>query len=60
MEVAAVSRLAITSLYVVCMAATITAVDLAFFKGHFWQRLLVNIGLVLVFAALYLRYLRRP
>ena len=47
-------------LYVVAMAAVIVAVDFAFFRNRFWERLTVNIGIVLVFAAFYLRFLRRP
>jgi hypothetical protein len=47
-------------LYVVLMAATIVAVDLLLFRNRFWERLLVNIGIVLVFAAFYLRFLKRP
>jgi preprotein translocase subunit SecE len=51
---------ATVALYVVLMAATVVAVDLLFFKNRFWQRLMVNIGIVLVFAAFYLRFLKRP
>ena len=47
-------------LYVVAMAAVIVGVDLAFFRNRFWERLTVNIGIVFVFAAFYLRFLRRP
>jgi hypothetical protein len=47
-------------LYVVTMAAVIVGVDLLFFRHQFWERLTVNIGIVLVFAAFYLRFLRRP
>jgi len=46
-------------LYVVTMAAIIVGVDFAFFRSRFWERLTVNIGVVLVFAAFYLRFLRR-
>ena len=49
-----------TALYVVLMAAVITAVDLVFFKNRFWGRLTVNVGIVLLFAAFYFRFLRRP
>jgi hypothetical protein len=48
------------ALYVVAMAAVIVGVDLAFFRHRFWERLIVNIGIVLVFAAFYLRFLGRP
>lgn len=37
--------------YVVVMVAIIVGVDFAFFRNHFWERLTVNIGIVLVFAA---------
>jgi hypothetical protein len=49
-----------TTLYVVLMAAVIAAVDLLFFKNRFWERLTVNIGIVLVFGAFYFRFLKRP
>jgi hypothetical protein len=47
-------------LYGVAMAAVIVGVDFAFFRNRFWERLTVNIGIVLVFAAFYLRFLRHP
>lgn len=46
-------------LYVVAMAAVIVGVDFAFFRHHFWERLMVNIGIVFVFVAFYLRFLQR-
>ena len=49
-----------TALYVVSMAAVIIAIDLLFFKNRFWERLMVNVGIVLVFAAFYFRFLKRP
>ena len=45
-------------LYAVVMAAVIVAVDVAFFRNLAWGRLLVNIGIVLVFVAFYLRFVR--
>ena len=45
-------------LYVLVMAAVVVGVDLLFFRNHFWERLLVNVGIVLVFAAFYLRFLK--
>jgi hypothetical protein len=50
----------ITALYVVLMAAVIVAIDVLFFKNHFWERLTVNAGIVLVFAAFYFRFLKLP
>ena len=48
------------ALYVVAMVAVIVGVDFAFFRNRFWERLMANIGVVLVFAAFYLRFLRHP
>lgn len=50
----------IAVLYVLAMVAVIVAADFAFFRDRFWERLLVNIGIVLVFGAFYLRFLRHP
>ncbi len=47
-------------LYGVAMVAIIVGVDVAFFRHRFWERLAANIGIVLVFAAFYLRFLRHP
>ena len=41
------------------MAAVIVAIDLLFFKNRLWERLSVNVGIVLVFAAFYIRFLKR-
>ncbi|MBV9277484.1 MAG: hypothetical protein JOZ97_04525 [Candidatus Eremiobacteraeota bacterium] len=51
---------AIAALCVAAMVAVIVAVDLAFFRQRFWERLMANAGIVLVFAAFYLRFFRRP
>jgi hypothetical protein len=42
------------------MVAVIVVVDVLFFKNRFWERLAVNIGIVLVFTAFYFRFLKRP
>ena len=42
------------------MVAIVVGVDVLFFKHQFWERLIVNVGIVLVFAAVYLRFLKRP
>jgi hypothetical protein len=53
------SRAAVV-LYVLAMVGVIVGVDVLFFRNHFWARLIVNIGIVLVFGAFYWRYLKRP
>ena len=50
----------VVGVYFVAMAAVIVGVDVLFFRNRFWERLTVNVGIVLVFAAFYLRFLRRP
>ena len=47
-------------LYVLTLVAVVVGVDVLFFKNQFWERLIVNVGIVLVFAAFYLRFLKRP
>ena len=47
-------------LYVLGMVAVIVGVDFAFFRGRIWERLAVNVGIVLVFLAFYWRLFRRP
>ncbi len=45
-------------LYVAAMVAVVVGVDILFFKDQFWARLMVNVGIVLVFLAFYLRFLK--
>ena len=44
--------------YVLAMVTIIVSVDLLFFRYRFWERLAANIGIVLVFAAFYFRFLK--
>jgi hypothetical protein len=57
-----VGRQAANVIYVLALVAVIVGVDLFFFRSRFrfWERLMANIGIVLVFGAFYLRFLRRP
>lgn len=54
------ARLVIAVPYVVAMIAVIVTVDVLIFRNHFWGRLMVNIGIVLVFTAFYWRFLKHP
>ena len=47
-------------LCVLVLIAVVVSVDLLFFGNRFWERLIANIGIVLVFAAFYFRFLRNP
>jgi hypothetical protein len=42
------------------MVAIVVGVDVLFFKNQLWPRLIVNVGIVLVFVAFYFRFLKRP
>jgi hypothetical protein len=46
--------------YVAAMIAVIVTIDVLIFRNHFWERLMVNIGIVLVFLAVYLRFFKHP
>jgi len=45
-------------LYVCALVVTIVGVDVLFFRHHTGQRLIANIGIVLVFIAFYLRFVK--
>jgi len=47
------------ALYVFALVAVVVGLDVLFFSHHFVERLIVNVGVVLVFAAFYLRFLKR-
>jgi hypothetical protein len=47
-------------LYVLAMVAVVVVVDVVFLRHQFWPRLIANIGIVVVFAAFYIRFLKRP
>jgi hypothetical protein len=48
------------ALYIVLMAAVIVAVDFLFLRNRFWERLTVNVLIVLAFAVVYFKFLKRP
>jgi hypothetical protein len=45
-------------LYVLAMVAVVVGVDVLVFRHHFVARLIANIGIVLLFGAFYLRFLK--
>lgn len=53
-------KYALLVVYALVMVAIVVGVDVLFFRHHFWARLLVNVGIVLVFGAFYIRFLKRP
>jgi hypothetical protein len=53
-------RQAVGVLYALALVAVVVGADILFFRHHFWERLIANVGIVLVFAAFYWRFLKRP
>jgi hypothetical protein len=47
------------ALYVLALVTVVVSVDVLFFRHQFVERLLANIGIVLVFSAFYLRFVKR-
>jgi hypothetical protein len=52
-------RQAAVALHVLALVAVVVSVDVLFFRDRFWARLMVNVGIVLVFWAVYSRFLKR-
>jgi hypothetical protein len=46
-------------LYVLALVTVVVGVDVLFFRHRFWERLMVNVGIVLVFGAFGLRFLKQ-
>jgi hypothetical protein len=46
-------------LYVLALVAVVVGVDVLFFRHHLLERLIANVGIVLVFAEFYLTVLKR-
>ncbi|WP_323096408.1 hypothetical protein [Intrasporangium sp. YIM S08009] len=47
------------ALYVLALVVVVVTVDVLFFRNHFWERLAVNVGIVLVFSGFFYRFMRR-
>lgn len=52
------ARQSATVLYVLAMVVVVVGVDVLVFRDHFWERLMANVGIVLVFGAFYFRFLQ--
>jgi hypothetical protein len=52
-------RTAAGALFAAVMVVVVVGVDLLFFRHHPWERLAVNVGIVLVAVAFYFRFLHR-
>jgi len=47
-------------LFALALVAAVVGVDFLFFRHRLGERLIANVGIVLVFGAFYLRFLKRP
>jgi positive regulator of sigma E activity len=46
-------------LYVLALVAVVVGVDILFFRHDLLERLIANVGIVLAFGAVYVRFLKR-
>ncbi|OLV17547.1 hypothetical protein BOO71_0008620 [Deinococcus marmoris] len=46
-------------IFIALMVALVITVDLLFFRNRFGERLLANIGIVMIFGAFYFRFLKQ-
>jgi len=52
-------RQAAVVLYVLALIVVVVGVDVLFLRNRFWARRIVNVGIVLVFWAFYLTFLKQ-
>jgi hypothetical protein len=52
-------RRAAVVLYVLALVVVVVAVDVLFFRHRLWERLIANVGIVLVFAVVFLVFVKR-
>ena len=45
-------------LYVLALVVVVVGMDVLFLRNRFWERLIANVGIVLVFWAFYLIFLK--
>jgi len=55
-----VGRQVVGVLYVLAMVGIVVGVDVLFLRHNFWARLIVNVGIVVLFGVVYWKFLRRP
>jgi cytochrome c oxidase subunit IV len=47
------------ALYVLTLVTVVVGMDISFFRHRFWERLVVNVAIVLIFGAFYVTFLKR-
>ena len=53
-------RRAVVAAYVLALVAVVVGVDVLFLRHQVWERLIANVGIVVVFATFCVTFLRRP
>lgn len=48
------------ALYVLTLVVVVVGVDVLFLRHLFWERLIVNVGIVVAFGVFALRFRKRP
>jgi hypothetical protein len=52
-------RPAAVAVYLLALVTVVVGVDILFFRHQFWERLIANVVIVVLFGAFYLRFLKR-
>jgi len=45
-------------IYIIAMVVTVTTIDIVFFRHRFWERLFANIGIIMIYVAFYLAFVK--
>ena len=53
-----VNKSVMNIVFIGAMVATVVIVDVLFFRHRFWERLMSNVGIVLIYVAFYLAFLK--
>lgn len=52
------SKNTVNIIYILAMIFTVVVIDIVFFRHSFWERLIANIGIVLVYVAFYFSFIK--
>ncbi|MCL5113221.1 MAG: hypothetical protein M1554_01935 [Patescibacteria group bacterium] len=52
------NKTTINIIYVLAMVSTVVLVDILFFRHKFWERLVANVGIILVYVAFYFSFIK--
>jgi hypothetical protein len=50
----------VLAIVIAVLVVVVVVTDILFFRNLFWERLMANVGIVLIFAAFALRFLKHP